>query len=313
MSIHARLIWTLTMGGCLITSNAQKLDESLLDPSVSHETRMWNIERSEPGTWQVWIDLDVGLIQEFEGNTRNHVLAVGELGHPEWSNNKLTEAVERMGYSGFNSAVDRQGWYAPRHVRVGAARHVWKGLSMGLQVGRGHVPAYVNCTRANGEAVVASWTQVRFGDFLDQYSYYDYLHDGNTWQYSNLGAFAGGLQGWTVEWMAQHELAYGLGWTASVGTTTGMQLALEQQAASMFGTQGLVDPDELGPTLTPLTVAAAPRTISLGCTYRIGALVTGLSWSSISVSVPERNAWVAAGAEAIDPIQQARFRVGMTF
>ena len=52
----------------------------------------------------------------------------------------------------------------------------------------------------------------------------------------------------------------------------------------------------------------------VNCTRADGeAVVAGLSWSSTSVSVPERNAWVAAGAEAIDPIQQARFRVGMTF
>ncbi|MGB1636754.1 MAG: hypothetical protein ACPHBR_08220 [Flavobacteriales bacterium] len=108
-------------------------------------------------------------------------------------------------------------------------------------------------------------------------------------------------------------VALGLGWTARIGTATGLQAALEQEAASIFGAQGLMDPDELGPTLTPLTVAASPRTVSWGCTYRMGAFLTGLSWSSTSVKGPNRNAWVATGAEAIDPIQQARFRLGMNF
>jgi hypothetical protein len=313
MNLLSRLAWTGMLGSCLMTSIAQKLDESLLDRSSSNESGAWNWEQSDPGLWQAWIDLDAGVVQEFDGNTRNHVLSVGALGHPEWGNNKLTDAVDRMGYSGFNNAVDWQGWYAPRQVRVGAARQVWKGLSAGLQVGRGHAPAYVNCTRADGEAVVASWTQVRFGDFLDQYVYYDYLHDGNTWQYGNLGTFGSGLSAWTLELVAQHEMAFGLGWTASVGTSTGLQAAVEQEAASMFGAQGLMDPDELGSTLTPLSVAASPRTVSFGCTYRMGAFLTGLSWSSTSVNGPNRNAWVASGAEAIEPIQRARFRLGMNF
>lgn len=313
MNLPLRLGLTWMLGGSLLTPLAQKLDESLFEQTASNKTQQWNWEQSDPGMWQVWLDVDAGLVQEFDGNTRNHVLSVGALGHPEWSNNKLTDAVDRMGYSGFNNAVDWQGWYAPRQVRVGAARQVWKGLSAGLQVGRGHAPAYVNCTRADGEAVVASWTQVRFGDFLDQYLYYDYLHNGNTWQYGNLSTFSSGLSAWTLELVAQHEMALGLGWTASVGTFTGLQAAVEQEAASMFGAQGLMDPDELGPTLTPLSVAASPRTVSLGCTYRMGALLTGLSWSSTSINSANRNAWVASGAEAIDPIQQVRFRLGMNF
>jgi hypothetical protein len=171
----------------------------------------------------------------------------------------------------------------------------------------------VNCTRADGEAVVASWTQVRFGDFLDQYSYYDYLHNGNTWQYGNSGQFEEGLEGWLVELVAHQELAYGLGWTASFGTTLGLQSQLERRSAAFFGGQGLVDPDELGPTLTPVSIAGNPASASLGATYRAGAVVMGLSWSSLFVRGANRNAWVAAGAESIEALNQTRLRLGMTF
>jgi hypothetical protein len=314
MNLLARLAWAGTLGSCLMTSNAQKLDESLLDRSATDgPQRDWTWMTEAPGTWCVWVDYDAGSLEQFEGNTKNHILAVGALGHPEWSNNQLTDAADRMGYSGFNSAVDWQGWYVPRELRVGASRQVWKGIAAGLQVGRAWSPAYVNCTRADGEGVVASWTQVRFADFLDQYSYYDYLHDGNTWQYGNSGQFEEGLDGWRLELVAHQELAYGLGWMASVGTTLGLQSELERRSAALFGGQGLLDPNELGPTLTPVSIAGHPSSASLGATYRAGAVVMGLSWSSTFVGGADRNAWVAAGAESIEALKQARLRLGMTF
>lgn len=295
------------------TAQAQKLDESLFQQAAKDTPRDLTWMSEEAGAWCLWLDLDAGSVEQFGGTTKNNVLAVGALGHPEWSNNKLTNAADRMGYSGFNSAVDWQGWYLPRQLRVGLSHQVWKGVAAGLQVGRGWAPAYVNCTRANGEPVVASWTQVRFGDFLDQYSYFDYLHNGNTWQYGNSGLFAEGLQAWTLEAVAHQELAFGLGWTFSVGTTLGLSSELERQAAGLFSGQGLLDPDELGATLTPVSLAAAPKSASFGATYRAGAVVVGLTWSTVFVGGSNRNEWVSAGAEPLEALKQARLRLGMSF
>lgn len=293
---------------------AQKLDDSLLNAaSKAESSSTWNWQPTDPGTWSVWLEVDARLNEEFTGTTRNNLISVGTLGHPEWSNNTLTEAVDRMGYSGFNSAVDWQGWYAPRQVRVGASRWIAKGISVGVQAGRGYAPAYANCTRANGEDAVASWTQVRFADLLDQYLYYDDLYNGNTWQYGNLGSFSSGLMGWGIEGVVQHELAFGLGWMASLGTTVGLQAELERAAAGLVGAQNLLPSDVAGPTLTPVSVAATPKVVSAGLTYRAKATLIGVSWARQHVGGEDRNSWVAAGAEPIEPVTQARLRLGMTF
>ena len=91
---------------------------------------------------------------------------------------------------------------------MGASREVWKGISAGLQLGQAWSPAYVNCTRADGESVVVSWNQVRFADYVDQYLYYDDLYNGNQWQYQNNGVFSEGITGWRVEFVLQQELAH---------------------------------------------------------------------------------------------------------
>jgi hypothetical protein len=309
----SRMLAALALMASPLLGLAQKLDESLLDQTVDGPSREWAWTNESPGLWCLWLDYDAGTLEQFDGNTKNHVLAVGALGHPEWSNNQLTNAADRMGYSGFNSAVEWQGWYVPRQLRVGASRQIWKSIAAGFQLGRGWSPAYVNCVRADGEAVVASWTQIRFADFLDQYSYYDYLHNGNTWQYGNSGQFEDGLQAWRIEFVAHQELAYGLGWTASIGTTLGLQSELERRSASLFGSQGLLDPSELGPTLTPVSIAGTPASGSIGATCRVGALIAGVTYSSVFVSASDRNAWVAAGAESIEALKQVRLRLGMTF
>ena len=200
---------------------------------------------------------------------------------------------------GVTKLVDNQGRYVPNAVRVGAARQVWKGLSAGIQLGRAWSPAYVNCVRADGEAVVASWNQVRFADLVDQYLYFDDLYDGDQWRYENDGVFGEGITGWRAEIVLQQELAHGLGWTASLGTTVGLNRELESRTAALFGSQGLLPEDELGPTLTPISIAAAPSSASLGATYRSGPAVVGLSWSSVFISGSDRNDWVILGAEAI--------------
>lgn len=299
---------------CTTTAlHAQKLDESLLDQAQEKEPREWNWTSGEAGTWCIWLDLDAGTIEQFENNTDNNVRRAASLGHPEWSNSTLTMAVNRMGSSGFNNAVEWQGWYVPTSLRVGASRQVWKGISAGLQLGRAWSPAYIHCTRADGEAVVTSWNQVRFADFVDQYLYYDDLYDGDQWGYQNNGVFTEGITGWRVEVVLQQELAHGLGWTASLGTTLGLNRKIESRAASLFGGQGLLDPNELGPTLSPVSIASAPNVGSIGVTYRIGAVVTGLTWSSVFVGGSKQNDWVAAGADVIDPLNQVRLRLGKTF
>ena len=48
-------------------------------------------------------------------------------------------------------------------------------------------------------------------------------------------------------------------------------------------------------------------------TYRLGTVVLGLSWSSVFIGGAQVNDWVAAGEDAIDPLNQIRLRLGMTF
>lgn len=231
--------------------HAQKLDESLLDQAVSGTDRNWRWAEGEAGAWNVWIELDAGTLEQYEYGSDNHIRRAATLGHPEWSDGQLTAALNRMGSSGFNYAIDNENRYLPAAVRFGASRQVWNGISAGLQLGRAWSPAYVNCTRGDGESVVASWNQIRFADFVDQYLYYDDLYNGDQWRYQNFGDFTGGLTGWRVEVVLQQELAHGLGWTASLGTTLGLNSQIQSNSAALFGSQGLIPDDELGATLTP--------------------------------------------------------------
>ena len=307
------LLWaTALLFGCAVSVHAQKLDDSLLGES-DRAPREWNLDASEAGTWNVWLEIDAGTLEQFEYGSDNHIRRAATLGHPEWSDGELTSAINRMGSSGFNYAVDWQSRYLPAAVRIGASRQVWKGVSAGLQLGRAWTPAYVNCTRADGESVVASWNQVRFGDFVDQYLYYDDLYNGDQWRYQNFGEFAEGITGWRVEVVLHQELAHGLGWTASLGTTVGLDRKIQSQSSAFFGSQGLLPDDELGATLSPTSMAKAPTSASVGGTYRLGPVVLGLSWSSVFISGAKVNDWVEAGADAIDPLNQVRLRLGITF
>ena len=307
------LLWAMALlFGCAVSSHGQKLDDRLLGES-ERAPREWNWDSGEAGTWNVWLELDAGTIEQFEYGSDNHIRRAATLGHPEWSDGELTSAINRMGSSGFNSAVDYQSRYVPAAVRIGASRQVWNGIAAGLQLGRAWTPAYVNCTRADGESVVASWNQVRFGDFVDQYLYYDDLYNGDQWRYQNLAEFTEGINGWRVELVLQQELAHGLGWTASLGTTVGLNRDIQSRSSSFFGSQGLLPDDELGATLAPTSLAKAPTSASLGGTYRVGPVVMGLSWSSVFISGSKVNDWVANGADVIDPINQLRLRLGMTF
>ena len=311
MTMRAPLALTLLLSSGMMWG--QKLDDSLLNQAQDRTPRAWSLGDQEAGEWNVWMELDAGTIEQFEYGSDNHIRRAATLGHAEWSDSELTAAINRMGSSGFNNAVDNQSRYLPAAVRIGASRQVWNGISAGLQLGRAWTPAYVNCTRADGESVVASWNQVRFGDFVDQYLYYDDLYNGDQWRYQNFGEFTEGITGWRVEVVLQQELAHGFGWTASLGTTMGLDREIQSRSSAFFGSQGLLPEDELGATLAPTSVAKAPTSASLGGTYRVGPVVLGLSWSSVFVSGSKVNDWVAAGADVIDPINQMRLRLGMTF
>lgn len=293
---------------------AQKLDESLLQQASPRDGQEWQWDVGEPGAWNVWLDVDAGVVELFEPNdASNDIRRTAVLGHPEWGSNTLTNVVNRMTNSGFDNAVYGVDNYLPRSVRIGASRNVWKTLTAGIQAGRTTTPAYIDCLRADGTNTVASWHQVRYADLIDQYLYLDDLYNGDQWRYQNNSVFTEGLTGWRLELVAQQELAFGLGWMASVGTTMGLQQSLEARAVALSGGQGLLAPTEDAATLTPVSVAAAPHVASLGVTYRHGALLTGLSWSSVFLSGNDRNEWVAAGADAVDAIRQARLRIGMSF
>ena len=162
--------------------------------------------------------------------------------------------------------------------------------------------------------MVASWNQVRHADLVDQFLFYDDLYNGNLWEFQSAGTFADGLETWRVEVCASQELAYGLGWAASVGSSLGMNAEIDRLAASFSGARGELSPDELGATLTPVSSAAASMVASLGATYRFGPVQVGLLWSSQSLAGgSQRNDWVAAGAEDIQAIRMMRLRLGMTF
>ena len=304
----------LALAGIGATLHAQTLDESLLEQARPVDDKTWQWETGEPGDWCVWLDVDAGVVELFEPNDANNdIRRAAVLGHPEWDSNTLTTVVNRMTNSGFDNAVYGVDSYLPRSVRIGASRTVWKALSAGLQVGRTTTPAYIECTRADGTTTVASWHQVRYADLIDQYLYLDDLYNGDQWRYQNNSVFPEALTGWRLEVVAQQELAFGLGWMASFGTTMGLQQSLEARAVALSGGQGLLAPTEETATLTPVSVAAAPQVASLGVTYRYGAMVTGLSWSSVFLTGKDRNDWVAAGADAVESLRQARFRIGMSF
>ena len=297
----------------MISSQAQTLDESLLEQQAT-ATQVRKPVSDEPGVWSVWIDVDLGTLEQFDSNTDPHLLSAMQLGHPSWSNASTVSTLGGMNNSVFiDAAMNWQTQYVPRPVFVGASVNVWKNLSVGLQGGRAWTPIFVNCRRADGEMVVASWNQVRFADLVDQYLYYDELHQGNHWEFEYNGQFAEGVKGWRLELVAQQELTMGLGWTASLGKTVGIDGQIASAASELFGAQGLIATDQLGATLTPIDVAASPISVSLGMTYRSHGWLMGLSWSNVSISGTQRNDWIGQGADAVAPLTQIRARLGVNF
>ena len=299
---------------------AQKLDESLFEQSARDAEAQegqwmsnWMDGTGELGGWSVWLETDVSVVEELLGQTTNNLRDAAQLGQPSWSNSKLTNVLNRMN-NGFDNVVDNWGRYVPNHVRIGASKTLQHNLSLGVQVGKAWTQAYVNCLDAEGNDVVASWNQVRHADLVDQFLFYDDLYNGNLWEFQSAGTFADGLETWRVEVCASQELAYGLGWAASVGSSLGMNAEIDRLAASFSGARGELSPDELGATLTPVSSAAASMVASLGATYRFGPVQVGLLWSSQSLAGgSQRNDWVAAGAEDIQAIRMMRLRLGMTF
>ena len=299
---------------------AQKLDESLFEQSARDAEAQegqwmsnWMEATGELGGWSVWLESDVSVVEELLGQTTNNLRDAAQLGQPSWSNSKLTNVLNRMN-NGFDNVVDNWGRYVPNHVRIGASKTLQHNLSLGVQVGKAWTQAYVNCVDAEGNDVVASWNQVRHADLVDQFLFYDDLYNGNLWEFQSAGTFSDGLETWRVEVCASQELAYGLGWAASVGSSLGMNAEIDRLAASFSGARGELSPDELGATLTPVSSAAASLVASLGATYRFGPVQVGLLWSSQSLAGgSQRNDWVAAGAEDIQAIRMMRLRLGMTF
>lgn len=310
----------LVLGMASSATWAQKLDDSLLEQSAREaEAREgqwmsnWTDGRGELGGWSVWLETDVSAVEELLGQTTNNLRDAAQLGQPSWSNSKLTNVLNRIN-NGFDNVVDNWGRYVPNHIRIGASKTLQHNLSLGVQVGKAWTQAYVNCVDAEGNDVVASWNQVRHADLVDQFLFYDDLYNGNLWEFQSAGTFSDGLETWRVEVCASQELAYGLGWAASVGSSLGMNAEIDRLAASFSGARGELSPDELGATLTPVSSAAASLVTSLGATYRFGPVQAGLLWSSQSLAGgSQRNDWVAAGAEDIQAIRMMRLRLGMTF
>ena len=297
----------------MVSSQAQTLDESLLEQQTT-ATQVRKPVSDEPGVWSVWIDVDLGTLEQFDSNTDPHLLSAMQLGHPSWSNASTVSTLGGMNNSVFiDAAMNWQTQYVPRPIFVGASANVWKSLSVGLQGGRAWTPIFVNCRRADGEMVVASWNQVRFADLVDQYLYYDELHQGNHWEFEYNGQFAEGVKGWRLELVAQQGLTMGIGWTASLGKTVGIDGQIASAASELFGAQGLIATDQLGATLTPIDVAASPTSVSLGMTYRIRGWLMGLSWSNVSISGTQRNEWIGQGADAVASLTQVRARLGVNF
>ena len=315
MRFHQRLMASCLAfaAGWLVSVHAQTLDESLLEQHAS-ATQVREPISDEPGLWNVWIEVDLGTLEQFDYNTDPHLLGAMQLGHPGWPNATAIATLGGMNNSVFiDASMNWQSQYVPRPVFVGASANVWKNLSVGLQGGRAWTPIFVNCRRADGEMVVASWNQVRFADLVDQYLYYDEIHEGNHWEFEYNGQFAEGLKGWRLELVAQQELTMGLGWTASLGKTVGMNGQIASAASEMFGGQGLIASNQSGATLTPINAAATPTSVSLGMTYRSRGWLMGLSWSNVFISGTQRNDWVAQGADPVEPLTQVRAKLGVNF
>lgn len=311
---RVKTLGAVMMSMLAITSKGQTLDESLMSASDDQNASIqWAWEDKALGDWLVWVEVDAGTLEELQGQTTNNLRDAALIGQPDWDNNKLTNTLNRMN-NGFDNVVDNWGRYIPNHIRLGASRTLDHNLSLGMQVGKVWTRAYVDCLNAEGEEVVASWDQVRHAELMDQFLYYDNLYNGNLWEFGNSGTFSEGLEAWSVEVCAAQEVAYGLGWSASVGTTVGLEREMTRLASSFSGAKGQVSPNESGATLSPQSMASQTWMTSLGATYRLGAIQFGAAWSNQMLGTKGmRNALVASGAEDIQPIQKVRLRLGMTF
>lgn len=320
MKKHLHGAAALVLGFACSSAWAQQLDESLLEQSAKAAEAQegqwmsnWMDGMDELGGWSVWLETDVSVVEEIQGQTTNNLREAAQLGQPSWNNTKLTNVLNRMN-NGFDNVVDNWGRYVPNHIRIGASKTLQHNLSLGIQVGKAWSQAYVHCVDAEGNDVVASWNQVRHADLVDQFLFYDDLYNGNLWEFQNAGTFADGLETWRVELCASQELAYGLGWAASLGSSLGLNSEIARLASSFSGARAELSPEELGATLTPVSSAAASMVASLGATCRFGPVQAGLLWSSQSLTNGgQRNEWVAGGAEDIQAIRMMRLRLGMTF
>ena len=229
----------LVLGLASQTTWAQKLDDSLLEQSAkdaeAQEGRWmsnWMDGMGELGGWSVWLETDVSVVEEIQGQATNNLRDAAQLGQPSWNNSKLTNVLNRMN-NGFDNVVDNWGRYVPNHVRIGVSKTLQHNLSLGVQLGKAWTQAYIHCVDAEGNNVVASWNQVRHADLVDQFLFYDDLYNGNLWEFQNAGTFANGLETWRMEVCASQELTYGLGWAASLGTAVDF---------APFASDGGVDP-----------------------------------------------------------------------
>ena len=158
MRFHQRLMASFLAfaAGWLVSVHAQTLDESLLEQHASATQGREPIS-DEPGLWNVWIEVDLGTLEQFDSNTDPHLLGAMQLGNPGWSNATAIATLGGMNNSVFiDASMNWQSQYVPRPAFVGASVNVWKNLSFGLQGGRAWTPIFVNCRRADGEMVVAS-------------------------------------------------------------------------------------------------------------------------------------------------------------
>ena len=65
--------------GWMVSSQAQTLDESLLEQQAT-ATQVRKPVSDEPGVWSVWIDVDLGTLEQFDSNTDPHLLSAMQSG-----------------------------------------------------------------------------------------------------------------------------------------------------------------------------------------------------------------------------------------
>ena len=83
--------------GITVASNAQTLTSLCCNKTALKDSQEWQWDTGEPGVWNVWLDVDAGVVELFELNDANNdIRRAAVLGHPEWNSNTLTNVVNRM-------------------------------------------------------------------------------------------------------------------------------------------------------------------------------------------------------------------------